>query len=289
MTRRVYLPADLGEVWDILDRDEEARPYAGGTDVLVQIRDGRLTAPALLCLERVPELKLVEDRGAHLFLGAAVTHTGLLNAPLVNEHLPVLVQALRVLGSPPIRHMGTLGGNICTASPAGDTLPPLYALDAEATVISASGSRQVKISDFILGPGRTALGSGEILAGVLVPKADTFRIQHYEKVGLRNALACAVVSLAALISLSPSGRIDAARLAWGSVGPTVVTAPEVEAALRGRELNQETLTEAARLTRLAVNPIDDIRASADYRRRVAGNLLLRLLDYEPVRHGEPAP
>jgi CO/xanthine dehydrogenase FAD-binding subunit len=289
MTRRVYLPGSLGEVWDILARDQEARLYAGGTDLLVQLRDGRLSAPALLCLERIPDLKLVEDRGTHLFLGAAATHSELLDHPLVIRHLPVLVKALGVLGSPPIRHMGTLGGNICTASPAGDTLPPLYALEAELTLSSASGSRQVRLRDFIIGPGQTRLGPGEILAGVLAPKADLFRIQHYEKVGLRQALACAVVSLAALINLSASGRIEAARLAWGSVGPTVVRAPQVEAALEGRPFNRETLEEAARLARLAVNPIDDLRASADYRRQVAGNLLLRLLNFQPPPKAGPTP
>ena len=283
MTRRVYLPDSLEEVWDILARDNQARLYAGGTDVLVQIRDGRLIAPALLCLERIRELKQVEDRGSHVFLGAAVTHTGLLDHPLVSRHLPVLCRALEVLGSPPIRHMGTLGGNICTASPAGDTLPPLYALDAEVSLISASGSREMRLRNFITGPGQTCLGPGEILAGVLAPKADAFQIQHYEKVGLRQALACSVVSLAALLGLSPSGCIETARLAWGSVGPTVVVVPEVEAALTGQPLNRQTLVEAASLVRQAVSPIDDVRASADYRRQVAGNLLLRLLAHEPVQ------
>ena len=278
MTRPVFLPRTLDELWETLDRAPGAAVYAGGTDLLVRLRSGRSDPPALICLERIEALRRVEDRGDRLYLGAGAAHARLLEHPAVRRRLPVLAQALAVLGSPPVRNMGTLGGNLATASPAGDCLPPLYVLGAEVDLVSRGSSRRMKVSDFILGPGRTALSPGEIIAGVSVPQADGFNVRHFEKVGQRNALAIAVVSLAALVRLDKDGRAAEARLAWGSVGPTVVVSPEAEAALVGNRLDRETLERAANLARKAVAPIDDVRASADYRRQVAGNLLLRLAD-----------
>ncbi len=152
------------------------------------------------------------------------------------------------------------------------------ALGAEVELASASGARRLALADFLLGPGRTALAPGEALIAVHVPVPGVDVRQHFEKVGRREALAVAVVSLAALVRLGHGGIIAEARLAWGSVGPTVWRCPEAEAALIGRRLSLTALSEAAALVRARVRPIDDVRASADYRREVAGNLLLRLAE-----------
>jgi xanthine dehydrogenase FAD-binding subunit len=170
----------------------------------------------------------------------------------VQHHLSVLIQALLTLGSPPISNMGTIGGNICTASPTGDTLPPLYVLGACVILHSANRVREIPIGAFITGPCKTALNKGELLTGVRVKKPFGYTIHHYEKVGQRRALA------------------------WDSVAPTVAVSPDVEAFLIGCPLSPAVLEQAAVLVRKAVTPIDDVRASADYRRLVAGNLLLRL-------------
>jgi xanthine dehydrogenase FAD-binding subunit len=172
--------------------------------------------------------------------------------------------------------MGTIGGNLCTASPAGDTLPPLYVLGADLELSTQSHRRTVPVDAFIAGPGKTALRPGEILTGIRLNRPDGYGIHHYEKVGQRKALACAIASMAALLKVSAAGVIEAARFAWGSVGPTVVTSAGVETALIGERLSPAVLETAARLARQTVSPIDDLRASADYRRRVSGNLLLRL-------------
>jgi len=184
---------------------------------------------------------------------------------------------LQTLGSPPIRNMGTIGGNICTASPAGDTLPPLYVLAAEVELHGKAGIRRVPLHQFITGPGQTLLGAGEILTGIRIRKPPGVNHQRFTKVGQRQALACCIASLAALLEISAAGVVEAARLAWGSVGPTVVTSSAAEAALTGAVLSRESLDQAAVFARRDVAPIDDIRASAAYRREVAGNLLLRLL------------
>lgn len=274
--RKVFSPFSLQELWDMLDSEPGALVYAGGTDLLVPLRCGEIDAPTLICLERIGELRGIREEADRLRLGAGSTHTQLLRDPLVQKHLPILTQALKTLGSPLIRNMGTIGGNICTASPAGDTLPPLYLLDAAVTLVSKAQRRRIPLRDFITGPGKTMLQKGEILVEVSVGKADRFTIYHYEKVGQRKALACAIASMAAMVRVSETGTIEAARLAWGSVSPMIITLPEVEAMLIGESLSGKVLEKAAMLARKAVSPIDDVRASAAYRREVAGNLLLRL-------------
>jgi CO/xanthine dehydrogenase FAD-binding subunit len=275
------LPRDLDHLWRLWRERPTARVYAGGTDLLVGLRRRRETPPPLICLERVAELKTVEQRGEEVFLGAGLTHAELLRHPLVRRRLPVLASALATLGSPPIRNMGTLGGNLVTASPAGDTLPPLHVLGARVEMVSARGARALPLADFILGPGRNALGTEELVLGVRLPLPSLGCVQHFEKVGRRAALAISLVSLAALVKLAPDGLVREARLAWGSVGPTVVVSRSAAAVLKGMPLDRQSLTRAAALAREEVSPIDDGRASADYRRQVAGDLLLRLSTMAP--------
>lgn len=274
----VFLPRTLNSLWEFFEDDPRALVYAGGTDLFVKLRQSISKPPSLVCLERIEELKGVREIEEDLFIGACTTLTSVMNDPLIRKWCPVLYKALKVLGSPPIRNMGTIGGNICTASPAADTLPPLYVLDAEVEIRSKRASRRIVLGEFISGPGKTLLRAGEIVFGIWLRKAPEYTIHHFEKVGQRNALAIAIVSLAAILKVSRSGTIEKARLAWGSVGPTVVTSTPVEEALTGQHISMETLKKAAQLARDAVSPIDDVRGSASYRRLVAGNLLWRLLD-----------
>ncbi len=272
----VLLPRHMDELWSMRTDHIEATLMAGGTDLLVRVRSGLEQPKTVICLERLPELRSIREKHGRLCIGACVTHRECLESPSVREHAPILAQALGHLGGPQIRNMGTIGGNICTASPAGDSLPPLYALEAEVVLRSKADERRLPVADFILGPGRTALRPGEVLTEIRGPLADDFQVQHFEKVGGRNAMAIAVVSLAALVRTGPRGIVQEARLALGSVGPTVIRPDKAEKALIGRTLSSSALHQAARLIRDAVNPIDDIRATAAYRRQVAGNLVLRL-------------
>lgn len=276
----VLFPRGMKELFVALARPE-ARILAGGTDLLVRLRAGSQSARTLVSLERVAALRGVAEEGRSglhrvLRIGAATTHAELLAHPLVRARLPVLASALEELGSPAIRNMGTLGGNLCTASPAGDCLPPLTVLGAEVELASAAGTRRLALPEFLLGPGRTALLPGEVLAAVHVPLPGVEVAQHFEKLGRRSAQAVAVVSLAALLRVGSGGHVAEARLAWGSVAPGIWRCPEAEAALTGRRLSLAALRDAAWVVRQQVRPVDDLRASADYRREVAGNLLLRL-------------
>jgi CO/xanthine dehydrogenase FAD-binding subunit len=280
--RNVSLPRTLNDLWQILRDEPRSTLYAGGTDLLVKMRSGLIQPHHLVCLERIDELKAVEDREEEIFIGSCATFTKLLQSPLIRKHFPVLINGLKVLGSPPLRNMATIGGNIVTASPAGDTLPPLHVLRAELELKRRDSSRRVPIRDFFKGPGETILTPGEVLTAIRLKKCSEFDLHHYEKVGQRKALAIAVVSLAALVRVSDKGMVKEARLAWGSAAPTVVTSAEVEAILVGNRLSHQVLEKAAQLARTTVKPIDDLRASADYRRQVAGNLLLRL----GLKHGK---
>ncbi len=276
--REVFLPRTLEDLWSILNREPHAAIYAGGTDLLVKMRSGLLDAPCLVCLERIEALRGIRDDGQEVFIGSATTHSQLLEDPLILEHFMVLAKSVSVLASPPIRHMGTIGGNIVTASPAGDTLPALYVLRAEVEISSGSGSRRLSLASFIRGPGSVDLRQGEVLTGVWLQKAPQWNVHHYEKIGRRKAQACAIASMAAILEMSDEGRIEKARLAWGSVGPTVIMSAAVEECITGGDLSLETLRPGVKLVQEEVSPIDDIRASAEYRRTVAGALLLRLVE-----------
>lgn len=279
----ILLPSTLQALWQDMRDNPGAPVFAGGTDLLVKLRSAPSAPPALICMERIGELKRVEEKSDDVFIGACATHAALLAHPLIARFFPVLALALKSLGSPPIRNMGTIGGNICTASPAADTLPALYVLDAEVEILSASSLRRMRVQDFITGPGKTDLQSGEIVSRICLRKSPSCNLHHFEKVGQRNALSIAIVSLAAVLEVSASGTVERARLAWGSVGPVVVASRQVEEALLGKPLSMETLQKAGELAGRAVTPIDDVRGSAAYRRRVAGNLLLRLAGKQAVR------
>lgn len=275
----VIVPYSLDELWDALDKNPEAALLAGGTDLLVRLRSLAAKPHCMICMERLDDLKGVRIEGNEIMIGALTTHREMLCDPVVQKEIPIMVCALKNLGSPPVRNMGTLGGNIVTASPAGDTLAPLYNLNAKIELRSKNSSRRLPIESFILGPGRVDLNPGEIVSQVIITLDNRFSVHHYEKVGRRNALSCAIVSMASLLDLAEDNTISEIRLAWGSVGPTVMRLRKIENFLAGRPLTFKGIGEAIGLVQRAVNPIDDIRASADYRREVSGRLLLRLVSY----------
>lgn len=281
---KVFLPASLTELWQITGNHPESAIMAGGTDLLVRLRAEGRKIPKLVCLERIEELQTIEASGRSIRIGSAATLTSLLQNETISEHLPVLHRSIAELGSPLIRNMATMGGNICSASPAGDTLPALYVLKANLVLKKQTGERTIPIDRFFTGPGQTILARDEILHSILITVPEDFNIHHFEKVGQRKALAISIVSFAALLHIE-DGMVQKVRMSWGSVGPTIVHCREAEKALTGRTLSPENLEAAAHLARKAVIPISDIRADAHYRRQVAGNLLLRLAALNSIEKG----
>ena len=280
-----FSPDCLEDALALLDAHPDARLVAGGTDLLVGLRREPSDA-TLISLDRVAALQGIEevdDDGAMLAIGATTRIAELARSPLLADRAPLLQRAACGFAAPAIRNMATIGGNLCTASPAGDCLVPLYALGAQVELVSAAGRRRLPIADFIVGPGRSALARGEVVTRVLLPERGPCAWQSYEKIGRRQSLAISVVSFAGLLQLDDERRVTAAHFAWGAVGPTVVSVPGIAAALTGRVIDPALIESAVDRARAAVCPIDDLRASAAYRRALAGNLLRRFL--LQVRHG----
>jgi xanthine dehydrogenase FAD-binding subunit len=273
----VFFPTTLDELLNLLNQQPDARIMAGGTDLLVALRHAGKTPRQIIGLERIPALaEIHEQPDGGVSIGVCVSFSSIVRSQLLQQRYPLLTQAAVTVGGPAIRNMATIGGNIATASPASDSLPALYLLGAMLELRSNSGTRLMAITDFITGPRRTQLGSYEIISRIMLPPQPDWTIQRFEKVGRRKSLAIAVASLAAAIRLAEDGTVLEARLAWGSVGPTIICCPAAEAILQGQLLSEQSLAHAAECARETVCPIDDIRASAAYRREVAGNLLYRL-------------
>lgn len=267
-----YRPRSLYDAIEVLaQRAGEMRPVAGGTDVLVKAKDGQQDRGLLFDVTAVPELKGIEERAGHLWIGAASTHTEIMESPLVARWLPALHQACAVIGGPQIRNRGTLGGNLANASPAADAVPPLLAAGAVLELVSANGRRDVAIDDFYTGYRSSALEPDELIVGVRVPQRPGLR-STFLRLGQRQAQAISKVSLALAMSFR-DGRPDFVRVALGAVAPTVIRALETEKALMAG--GYEGLVRAREKIREEVRPIDDIRSTADYRRQMAAVLLDR--------------
>jgi CO/xanthine dehydrogenase FAD-binding subunit len=247
----------------------EALALAGGTDVLVELNFGRRRPSALLDLGRVGELRTWGRENGHIRIGSGVTYSHVIAE--LGAHLPGLAMAARTVGSPPIRNRGTIGGNLGSASPAGDCHPPLMAVRAEVEVASVRSSRTIPISEFFVGPKRSVLGPDELIAAVWAPVATGPQV--FAKVGTRNAMVIAVCSFA--LALHPPERRVGTGL--GSVGPVPLAAPEAEQFLEGHleevggwesrvPLTDSVLARFGQLVADAARPIDDVRGSAAYRR-----------------------
>jgi CO/xanthine dehydrogenase FAD-binding subunit len=276
---RVFTPTHLNDIFPIMEECPEAMLMAGGTDLLVRLRKaGPDAKPPLILLSKIPALADIRMAEGALCIGAGALFSTIIYHPLVQDHAPLLARAAGTIGGPAIRNMATLGGNIITASPAGDSLTPLYVMGASVVLVSSTGTRTMKIVEFINGPGKTNLRKDEILTQIRIPVDDGCQAQCFEKVGLRRSLAIAVASFSGRLRLAEDGTVEEARFAWGSVAPTVARSPEAEKEVTGSRLDPESLEKSVAAATASLSPIDDLRASAHYRRTVAGGLLRRFLE-----------
>jgi len=248
----------------------------GGTDLLIKMRTGMIQPELLLDVMHVESLHGIRVDGSNIEIGAATLESDIIHSSLVSEHVPLLGTVLRQLGSVQIRNRGTLGGNIVNASPAADSVIPLLLYDSEIQIASSEGERWIRLEDFFTGPGRTTLESGEFVRTIRLPIPSDEFSPFFHKVGKRNALTIAIASLGTLICLD-GGVIRELRVAAGSVAPTPLRLREVEEQLTGRTIEQTLITEARELAVNSISPISDIRASANYRKNVIGDLLIRAL------------
>ena len=261
--------------------DGGCTPLAGGTDLMVQLNERHRSAPErVVVVNRIPELRTWshDPESQTLTLGAAVTWSEIEREPIA-RWVPSLAQAARTVGSPQIRHAGTIGGNLATSSPAGDGLPPLASLGAVVHLRSAGGARSVPFAEFMVGPKRTVRRDDELITAVTVPVIDGW--QGYSKVGVRNAMVISTASAALVVDRSAG----TARLSFGSVGPVIIRCTEAEEWIAERvdlrvataQVDSSLTAEFASKASAAARPIDDHRSTAAYRRHAVGVLAARLL------------
>src|ERR687894_1524228 len=277
-----FSPATLAEALELRAAHPGATPLAGGTDLMVDLNFDRARPPAILDLTRIPVLREWAPDDGRVRVGAGVTYARIIAE--LGDRLPGLAIASRTVGSPQIRNRGTVGGNLGTASPAGDALPPLYASDAEVEVISVGGRRRIPVADFVRGPKRNALAPNELISAFYIARADG--PQQYSKIGTRNAMVIAVSAFA--LALHPGrGRVGTC---IGSAGPTPIRAEEAERFVRGvmeegglwesrAAIPEAALRRFGELVAGAARPIDDVRGTAEYRRHSVGVLARRTLGW----------
>jgi CO/xanthine dehydrogenase FAD-binding subunit len=296
MTSRFASPTALEDALAILAADAAARPIAGGTDLVVAARQGRNPLPeSIVAIDRIAELDgATVESGGDLVLGGLVSHAWLAASPEVRTGWTALADAAAIVGSPATRATGTIGGNLMNASPAAETTGPLVVLGAVATLRAAGGAaRDVPVAELATGPGRTVAAPGELLVSVRVPAQPQGSGSAYIRLEYRRAMEIAVVGAAALVTLNgdgPEAKIDLARIALTAVAPTIVRAPAAETTLAGAIATPDACRAAGAAAAAGASPIDDVRASADYRRAMLEVVVARTVAAAIARaRGEGIP
>lgn len=256
---------------------ELTQVLAGGTDLLVQMKQGQRTPGLILDIKRVGETQTLAVDGDTLTIGASVPAAKAKAFPLVAKAFPGLAHAIDLIGSSQIQGRASLGGNLCNASPAGDTIPALIANGFEAQILTADGLRSVPVEAFVTGVGKNALASGEVLLALKGPVPGARSGDAYQRFTPRTEMDIAVVGVGARLTLDESGVIASARIALGAVAPQAFLADAAATALLGTRGEPEALEAAATAAMEAAKPISDKRGSADFRRRICGVLVKRVV------------
>ena len=253
---------------------------SGGTDLLVQLREKRRQAVLLVDVKHIPELTSVTyDEQEGLRLGAAASCFRICSDKFMTENYPGLVDAIELIGGIQIQYRASLGGNLCNASPAADSIPALIVHEANCMIAGPSGTRTVPVEQFCIAPGKNALQTGEFLVSIIAPPSRPHFGAGYLRFIPRNEMDIAVVGAGASVLLDPSKqRIVSARIALGAVAPTPLFVEEAGAFLQGREVTQENIREAARMAQAAARPISDLRGTAEHRKHLCAVLTQRALE-----------
>ena len=273
-----HSPNEMSDLLALVDtHGTSARVVAGCTDFIPSIRTGRWCFEQelnLIDISKMPVLNQIEKTDDVLKIGAGVSLTRILESPEVKAGCPVLAQAVEQMASLQVRNTATMGGNICMASPAADTVPPLLVSDAWVMIHDADGEHKVQLSDFFTGPGRSVLKKGQVLTHICIPVKTANEVAWFQKIGTRTAVIISVVSAAVRVSVT-KGMCQTARIALGSVAPTPVRVAEAEQFLEGKPLDGQVIAECARIAAQAISPISDLRSSKEYRKDVAQTLVKR--------------
>ena len=278
-------PETFEEVHQLVEKNKgDAVLMAGGTDLLVNLKRKVIKAKVVISLEKIKSLKQVHySESAGLTLGSMVTVSELAETPIIKQKFPLLAIAANKIGSPQIRNRATIGGNICTARPAGDTIGPLTAYGAEVQLVLGKETRWEPISKFITGPGKTTRKEGEVLAAIRIKPFPANTGVSYIKYGVRKAMEIAMVSVTTAITFN-GDKCEKATIVLGAVAPTFIRSNEAEEALVSHKVTLSAAEKAAELAAGGCRPITDVRASAEYRRDLVRVLTKRGIMEAAARH-----
>lgn len=272
-------PTSLSEAFTLIGNGKRTLLLAGGTDVIVQLREGRRECDQLIDLKHIPDLMTMAFQSdGSLDIGAAVPLAEIYENQDVRKALPALVDAATIIGGTAIQSRASLGGNLCNASPAADSSPALMVLGARLQLASANGTREVPVEEFFAGPGRNTLQAGELLVKVRIPKQPANSGAFYHRFIPRNEMDIAVASAGVRVVLNSGGNIEDARVALGAVAATPVMVPAAVAALVGKAPNAEAFAAAGEAASAAALPIDDMRGGIAQRKHLAKVLTVRALE-----------
>jgi CO/xanthine dehydrogenase FAD-binding subunit len=281
MQEITYLaPTSLGDVYEALADGKKSVLLAGGTDIIIQLREGRSDAEQVIDLKHIPELtQFAFNSAGDLEIGAAVPFAEIYENAEVIERFPALIDCATLVGGVQIQSRAGFGGNLCNASPAADTSPALIALSAILRIGSANTVRELAVEEFFLSPGQNALEKGEVLLQVVIPNAGTNSGAYFHRFIPRNEMDIAVANVGVSLSLNNAGDlIEDARVAIGAVAPTPLLVSAAAEALIGKEPNAETFSAAGDAAAAAAKPITDMRGSAAQRVHLSRVLTVRALE-----------
>jgi len=270
----VICPRSIDEALKALDvYREDIRIVAGSTDVSVMLKDGNVKEKLFLDISSLDDLKFIKiGRDGLIHIGAAATYGDCTRSPIIRENAKVLVESFLTIGSPQIRNLATISGNLGTASPAGDSIPALFVLNGVVALQSLSGKREMSVEEFLEGYRKTKREPNELITEVKLHRVRKGEVTFFRKLGLRHANAISVASIAFCGRVVEGPRFANARLALGAVAPTVIRADRAEKILVAEPFTSETIGEVARCCAQEARPISDIRASAGYRKKAVESL-----------------
>lgn len=275
---RFLSPVTRGDAAAMLAAEPQARALSGGTDLIVQMRSGRISPSTVIDLKRITDLSGITRAGGGFVIGAATPCTDLLADEDLSAAWPGVVEAANLIGSVQVRNRATVAGNLCNASPAADSVPALIAAGAQCLVVGPDGERLVAVEDIPAGPGQTSLGAGEFVAEIRLPARPAGGGDAYLRLTPRTEMDIAVVGAGVALVLDSAGTCTAARVAIGAAAPTAILVPAAGAALVGSKLDDAALDAMAAAVRAACRPIADKRGTADYRTAMAAVLARRATD-----------
>jgi len=257
--------------------NEGGRILAGGTDIIVQAKEVAPSVERMIDITGISELRGITVTPKKVSIGAVASLTDVMTHSVIRAEFPALVMACNVFASPQIRNRATLAGNIANASPAGDTLPALYSYDAVIQLRGKNSKRSVPVMEFILAPRITVMEAGEIIVEITLNRSSGEHLGSFIKMGQRKSLAISKTMVSVAAIRGASGTIKKIGIALGAVAPTIIRLPEAEELVLGKKITPELAEQARRIAEKAVRPIDDIRSTADYRRKVSGVIVQRAL------------